>query len=224
MKENFDKFLTYNSVDISFSTFFINLIICLLYIYILRIIYNNYGTSISNRKQFSKNFFTISLTTLFIITVIKHSLALSLGLVGALSIVRFRTAIKDPEELAALFFSIAIGIGLGANQVAITTLSFIVISLLLIINGKFFSKTEVDNGVYLNIISDNIKSFSYKNIVNVLDKYCYQIKLKNLIESKNNYDLSFEIEFKNDGNIEFVKEELKVLDTEMIISIHSTSS
>jgi len=224
MENNFDKFLAYNNVDISFSTFFINLIICLLFIYVLRIIYNNYGTSISNRKQFSKNFFTISLTTLFIITVIKHSLALSLGLVGALSIVRFRTAIKDPEELAVLFFSIAIGIGLGANQVAITTLSFIVISLLLIINGKFFSKAEVDNGVYLNIISDNIKSFSYKNIVNVLDKYCYKIKLKNLIESKNNYDLSFEIEFKNNGSIEFVKEELKILDAEMIISIHSSSS
>ena len=48
---------------------------------------------------------------MLIITVVKTSLALSLGLVGALSIVRFRSAIKDPEELLYLFFSIAIGIG-----------------------------------------------------------------------------------------------------------------
>ena len=66
----------------------------------------------------------ISLTTMFVIAVIKQSLALSLGLVGALSIIRFRTAIKDPEELANLFFAISIGIGLGANQVEITSISF----------------------------------------------------------------------------------------------------
>jgi len=48
--------------------------------------------------------------------VVKSSLALSLGLVGALSIVRFRTPIKEPEELAYLFIAIAIGLGLGADQ------------------------------------------------------------------------------------------------------------
>ena len=53
---------------------------------------------------------------MIIITIVKSSLALSLGLVGALSIVRFRTAIKDPEELSFLFISIAIGLGMGANQ------------------------------------------------------------------------------------------------------------
>ena len=56
------------------------------------------------------------LTTILIITVVKSSLALSLGLVGALSIVRFRTPIKEPEELAYLFISIAMGLGLGADQ------------------------------------------------------------------------------------------------------------
>jgi uncharacterized membrane protein YhiD involved in acid resistance len=55
--------------------------------------------------------------------VVKSSLALSLGLVGALSIVRFRTPIKEPEELAYLFLSIAIGLGLGANQVVTTVIA-----------------------------------------------------------------------------------------------------
>ena len=52
----------------------------------------------------------ISLTTMFVIAVIKQSLALSLGLVGALSIIRFRTAIKDPEELANLFLQSQLGL------------------------------------------------------------------------------------------------------------------
>ena len=52
---------------------------------------------------------------MLIIFVVKSSLALSLGLVGALSIVRFRSAIKEPEELTFLFLNIALGIGFGAN-------------------------------------------------------------------------------------------------------------
>ena len=58
----------------------------------------------------------ICLTTLLVISVVKSSLALSLGLVGALSIVRFRTPIKEPEELAYIFLAIAIGLALGADQ------------------------------------------------------------------------------------------------------------
>jgi len=58
----------------------------------------------------------ICLTTLLVIAVVKSSLALSLGLVGALSIVRFRTPIKEPDELAYIFLSIAIGLCLGADQ------------------------------------------------------------------------------------------------------------
>jgi hypothetical protein len=58
----------------------------------------------------------ITMTTMLIITIVKASLALSLGLVGALSIVRFRAAIKEPEELAYLFLAIAIGLDFGAGQ------------------------------------------------------------------------------------------------------------
>ena len=58
----------------------------------------------------------ICLTTLLVISVVKSSLALSLGLVGALSIVRFRTPVKEPEELAYIFLAIALGLALGADQ------------------------------------------------------------------------------------------------------------
>lgn len=57
---------------------------------------------------------------MLVITVVKSSLALSLGLVGALSIIRFRSAIKEPEELTYLFLAISLGLGFGANQTVIT--------------------------------------------------------------------------------------------------------
>jgi hypothetical protein len=90
---------------------------------IVRWHYTRFGSVLSNRDEFGLVFPLILLTTLLVITVVKSSLALSLGLVGALSIVRFRTPVKEPEELAYLFLVIGIGLGLGANQIAATVLA-----------------------------------------------------------------------------------------------------
>ncbi len=74
----------------------------------------------------------LAVTTMIIITIVKSSLALSLGLVGALSIVRFRSAIKEPEELTYLFLTIAIGLGFGADQRLATIIGFAFLTLFLI--------------------------------------------------------------------------------------------
>jgi len=89
--------------------------------------YQRFSPVLSNKRKFSRVFVFIAATTLLVIAVVQRSLALSLGLVGALSIIRFRTPIKEPEELAYLFLSIGIGLGLGANQRLVTCLVFAVI-------------------------------------------------------------------------------------------------
>ena len=63
---------------------------------LVQLFYMKYGKSFSEKFNFSKNFVILGITITIVITVVKSSLALSLGLVGALSIVRFRAAIKDP--------------------------------------------------------------------------------------------------------------------------------
>ena len=75
-----------------------------------------------------------------VITIVKSSLALSLGLVGALSIVRFRAAIKDPEELVYLFLVIATGLGCGAGQVKITAIGISLALVLIIIFNLYWKK------------------------------------------------------------------------------------
>ena len=84
----------------------------------------------------SRVFPLILLTTVLVISIVKSSLSLSLGLVGALSIVRFRTPIKEPEELAYLFICIAAGLGLGANQTVPTVIGVVTILLVMIISKK----------------------------------------------------------------------------------------
>lgn len=103
--------------------------------------FTRFGSTLSNREEFSQVLPFVVLTTVLIITVVKSSLALSLGLVGALSIVRFRTPIKEPEELAYLFISIAIGLGLGANQTiptVVASLSILAVMALIKIRKKSF--------------------------------------------------------------------------------------
>ena len=82
----------------------------------------------------------LCLTTLLVISVVKSSLALSLGLVGALSIVRFRTPIKEPEELAYIFLAIAMGLALGADQREVATIALPII--LVVISGIDYFKNK----------------------------------------------------------------------------------
>jgi len=110
-------------VPLSLITLLINLGVGVVLSFILRWHFMRFGSTLSNREEFAQVFPFILLTTILIITVVKSSLALSLGLVGALSIVRFRTPIKEPEELAYLFMAIAMGLGLGAAQTIPTVIA-----------------------------------------------------------------------------------------------------
>lgn len=120
-----------DKAPLSLTSLTINLIIGLILALALRAHFRKFGSTLSNREELSQVFPFVALTTILIITVVKSSIALSLGLVGALSIVRFRTPVKEPEELAYLFLSIAIGLGLGAGQVKATVIAVVVILVLM---------------------------------------------------------------------------------------------
>lgn len=129
----------------------LNLFVGVILALILRVHFRRYGTTLSNREEFSQVFPFILLTTILIISVVKSSLALSLGLVGALSIVRFRTPIKEPEELAYLFMAIAIGLGLGANQTIPTVVAGVIILGVMAALSKQKDKSSKGKNLYLSM-------------------------------------------------------------------------
>lgn len=128
----------------------INLAVGVALALVLRLHFRRYGSTLSNREEFSQVFPFILLTTVLIITIVKSSLALSLGLVGALSIVRFRTPIKEPEELAYLFMAIAMGLGLGANQTVTTAVASLVILTVMASIGRYGRNPDAKS-IYLSI-------------------------------------------------------------------------
>jgi len=113
--------------------------------------YEHYGQSLSNRAKFAQLLPALTLTTALVISIVKSSLALSLGLVGALSIVRFRTAIKEPEELIFLFIAIAIGLGVGADQRWATVVGVAVILGYLAFR-TLMARRPAANNLYLNVL------------------------------------------------------------------------
>ena len=145
MSQDIAKILDlYNQESLSNDYFliFINYILLVICSFILKVLYENKSSSLSGKFHVGIVIPILSQITFLIILIVKSSLALSLGLIGALSIVRFRTPIKEPEELIYLFFSIAIGIGFGAGQTLLTSLVFI----LIVITIYFFvsKKTSID--------------------------------------------------------------------------------
>ena len=131
MNEDLKSLIQLTSVEFTYMDIIINLIICILSVYTLVWTYNKYSTTNSNREYFSKDFPLYSLAIFTIIMVIQSSLALSLGLVGALSIIRFRTAIKEPEQLIYLLMATGSAIGTAAGQyrlVVIATVIFVLMN------------------------------------------------------------------------------------------------
>lgn len=215
--ETFTEFLTTQSPTVPLLTFVLNLILAAILGYVLNRIYIKYGDSLSNRRMFANNFILLTTTTMIIITIVKSSLALSLGLVGALSIVRFRAAIKEPEELSYLFLTIAVGLGLGADQTSITLVGFAVVVAIIIIR-KFFHRKDENQNLLLTISSNNPEKLSLEAIVQVLQKYCSSVALKRVDEMKEMIEAAFMVEFEKFENFNNSKKELQELNESVKIT------
>ncbi|MFK7807632.1 MAG: DUF4956 domain-containing protein [Saprospiraceae bacterium] len=187
----FEDFLSEFSTDvISHQQFLWHALICALLSWLLGRFYMRYGRAVANRKNFGHNFMLLALSTMLIIYIVKSSIALSLGLVGALSIVRFRAAIKEPEELIYLFFTIGIGIGIGANQLTITVLAYILIMSLLVIHAMLSKKASILAPENM-ILTISTTTLSVQDINAILASFFATVELKRMDELNGRLDLSY---------------------------------
>jgi len=209
--QSFEEFLAVQAPTISPWEFLINLILTAILAYILGVIYSRFGNTLSNKKMFASNFELIAITTMVIITIVKSSLALSLGLVGALSIVRFRAAIKEPQELAYIFFTIAIGLGLGANQRLVTLIGFVFVIIVIWIKSSVKS-AETHKNLNFTILSENPGNLSIDGIIQTIKPFCKELELKRVDENKNILEASFLVEFNNFEDLTQARKALHKLD------------
>ena len=160
--------------------------------------------------QYMPLFLLLIQTMILIITVIKSSIALSLGLVGALSIIRFRTPIKEPEELAYIFIAIAIGLGLGANQVLVTVVGFIVVAIVML--PTMFKRTAMarSHNAYIDIVLEprDGATFDMKVFTKILDEVSLKYRIKRVTEIEGRSEITLQIARLDMAIYEKVKSEL----------------
>ena len=205
------KLALFSQAPLSLTALVINLGIGVFLSLLLRWHFKYFGSTLSNRDEFSQVCPFILLTTILIITVVKSSLALSLGLVGALSIVRFRTPIKEPEELAYLFIAIAMGLGLGADQ-RIPTLVAGPLILIVMAVFKWSRKESKKKNLYLSLDwrENPGKTENFLTQFNrVIEKHVLISDLRRMDVREGGLEATYFIDVENPDNLSKLVEDLQ---------------
>ena len=183
-------------------------------------VYIRYGHSLSNRTMFARHFYLLAMTTTLIITVVQSSLTLSLGLIGALSIVRFRAAIKEPEELVYIFLAVGIGLALGANQLLVTILAFLTITGIIWLRHRFSAgEAENENNLFLGVVSRSPDVLTVPAVTELLRERCRRFRLKRVDATGGELDASFLIEVESLESVQQIVAELRRLDGEAAVTV-----
>jgi hypothetical protein len=208
--QNFEEFLTTHAGEISLIGLSVNIVGAAILCSILAWVYVKYGTTLSNRTTLAKTFLLVGVTTTLIITIVKSSLALSLGLVGALSIVRFRAAIKEPEELGYLFLTIAVGLGFGADQRGVTLIAFFLIVSLILIYRHYTKSRNEQNNLFLKIKTrDAATDLDMEKLVADLSRSCSNMNLRRFEERDGGVEVIFTIVIDRFSDFLALRKELK---------------
>lgn len=197
--------------EVDYLLIMISLFFCITSSFILMFVYKNKANSLSSKIQISMIIPLLSNITFLVILIVKSSLALSLGLVGALSVIRFRTPVKEPEDLAFLFFAIALGIGYGALQIFSTSIIFLI---LIFIIWFFLSKRDKANDKNFNLVieTDLEKNQKYfDKILNILKENTMDVEIVKIEKKENIIYLFYRVSF---GQITNLKNVTKSLDKE----------
>ena len=209
----------------SITNYVINILICSLLLFLLSYVYKKFGKSISNRSQLAKVLIIVGLTTFIIISIVKSSLALSLGLVGALSIVRFRTAIKEPEELGYFFMSIALGLGMGANQLMPTLIGFVILCVIIMVLSKLNKKSSFTQNLLLSFpLKGEEKATITQTVSDIVMDYANQVSVKRVQFSEENISMNFLINISSISQLSNLNEKLLGLNDNITITFVDTEA
>jgi uncharacterized membrane protein YhiD involved in acid resistance len=165
-------------------------------------VYKKTFSGVTYSQSFNVTIVMISLITAIVMMSIRNNLALSLGMVGALSIVRFRTAIKEPRDIGFLFWAIAVGLAAGTNEFMIAVIGSIMIAGLLFI----FNRVIYTDYSYLLVLKGG--EIETQKVAVVMKECRIPFKLRMRTTYKNLNEITYEITLKSmneDGLIKTLK-------------------
>ncbi|MDX1734736.1 MAG: DUF4956 domain-containing protein [Halioglobus sp.] len=185
-----------NPVDLA-----IQLLTAILLSFLVRFYYMRYAAPMGNLGNIGNVLPILSVVTFLVILIVKTSLALSLGLVGALSIVRFRAPIKDPMELTFIFIAIAIGLGTGAGKHWITTVAILIVLIIDFVRIQF-AKQELHGKTLLIDIpgADGVKTA--EQLLAILNEVIGSMRLSRLELGEENLTVVAQLDVVSEDDIQ----------------------
>ncbi|WP_138752323.1 DUF4956 domain-containing protein [Paenibacillus sinopodophylli] len=179
--------------DISISKILITLGVAFLIGFFIFLLYKRIFSGVLYSKSFNVSLIGMTMITAVVIIAINSNLVLSLGMVGALSIVRFRTPIKDPTDLIFLFWAAVAGIVTGAGFFTLAVIGSVVVGLILF----FFVKGGSVESPYLLVVncdSDATEQLVHKQIGMLVKRY--NVKQKSV--TPGNIEMTLEVRLKDE--------------------------
>ena len=163
-------------------------------------VYKKTYAGVMYSSSFGVTLIALTLITTLVILAVTSNVVLSLGMVGALSIVRFRTAIKEPMDIAFLFWSIAAGIVLAAGMIPLAVLGSVMIGIILLL----FANRKSHTSPYIVVVTCEDHA-SEKKVTEYLKTKTEKCQVKSKTAQKGQVELNMEIRLKND-NTDFINE------------------
>ena len=186
----------FTSMDITTAKIVATLFVSALLALYVFAIYRLVTRKVFYSKNFNISLAAMSIITAAIILAMQSNLVISLGMVGALSIVRFRTAIKDPMDLVFLFWSISIGIICGAGLYEVALLTCLVVTILILVLENL-PASRAPMMLVVNV-TDADKEDAILDIVKKYSRF-YKVKSRNL--SKGRLDMVVELRVKDESGL-----------------------
>ena len=156
------------------------------------LIYKKTFNGVMYSNGFAMSLVGLSLVTTLVIMAVTSNVVLSLGMVGALSIVRFRAAIKEPMEIVFLFWSLAVGIVIGAGMIPLAVIGSVIIGVILVL----FANRKVTSTPYILILNLTNEA-AEETAVNLVKKSVSKFIIKSKTVNASGIELTAEIRVKD---------------------------
>ena len=204
-EEIFNYFYT-NSANLGIKMTLIIMLAALVIAGIIFVTYYMTYKGVAYNNTFNISLVLILLISVVIMLMISSNIVISLGMVGALSIVRFRTAIKDSRDTVFIFWAISEGLCVGSQNFKLALVTTIVISLVILLTNlipKYFNK-------YLLIITGEKQTIDTIDLMEKMNLFVLSSKLRTANKNKEHQEMIFEVRTKGELNLDIIEALLKV--------------
>ena len=214
-----NNFFTFAPADISAAVIIFNLIIVSFISIFISWIYQKTHNSLSYSQSFSITLILIAPVSMIIIMIVQNNIYGALGLLGAFSLIRFRTIVKETKDISFLFFSLVEGVAIGSGHYTVAVISTVFIAALIVLLFKFKFGSVSDNKHILMLVSSEILSES--KLKSLAERFKVRLRLLNMRKMGKSYEYTYSFQAEDTDQLQNY---LTVLDKEFSLKSYDLIS